>query len=88
MHGLESHSGTWDDLVARFASADAPSPSFLAVDLRGHGSTPVGDETAFTPAALAADVAACVEAHARQAGGKVVLVGHSMGARVAARVGL
>ena len=86
VHGLESHSGTWDDLVARFASADAPSPSFLAVDLRGHGSTPVGDETAFTPAALAADVAACVEAHARQAGGKVVLVGHSMGARVAARV--
>ena len=86
VHGLESHSGTWDDLIARFASADAPSPSFLAVDLRGHGSTPVGDEAAFTPAALAADVAACVEAHARQAGGKVVLVGHSMGARVAARV--
>ena len=54
VHGLESHSGTWDDLVARFASADAPSPSFLAVDLRGHGSTPVGDEATFTPAALAA----------------------------------
>jgi pimeloyl-ACP methyl ester carboxylesterase len=86
VHGLESHSGTWDDLVARFASADAPSPSFLAVDLRGHGSTPVGDEASFTPAALAADVASCVEAHAREAGGKVVLVGHSMGARVAARV--
>ena len=87
VHGLESHSGTWDDLIARFASADAPSPSFLAVDLRGHGSTPVGDEASFTPAALAADVAACVEAHAgASAGRKVVLVGHSMGARVAARV--
>ena len=87
VHGLESHSGTWDDLVARFASADAPSPSFLAVDLRGHGRTPVGNEASFTPAALAADVAACVEAHAgASAGRKVVLVGHSMGARVAARV--
>ena len=87
VHGLESHSGTWDDLVARFASAGAPAPSFLAVDLRGHGRTPVGDEASFTPAALAADVAACVEAHAgASAGRKVVLVGHSMGARVAARV--
>ena len=87
VHGLESHSGTWDDLIARFASADAPSPSFLAVDLRGHGRTPVGNEASFTPAALAADVAACVEAHAgASAGRKVVLVGHSMGARVAARV--
>ena len=89
VHGLESHGGTWDDLVARFASADAPAPAFLTVDLRGHGRTPVGDESAFTPAALAADVAACVEAHAgptRAAGRNVVLVGHSMGARVAARV--
>ena len=86
VHGLEpSRRGTISSAV-RHPSFDVLQPSFLAVDLRGHGSTPVGDETAFTPAALAADVAACVEAHARQAGGKVVLVGHSMGARVAARV--
>ena len=89
VHGLESHGGTWDDLVARFVASERSSPSFLAVDLRGHGRTPVGNEASFTPAALAADVAACVEAHAgptRAAGRNVVLVGHSMGARVAARV--
>ena len=85
VHGLESHGGTWDDLVARFAASERSSPSFLAVDLRGHGLTPVGDEASFTPGALAADVAACVEAHNRE-GRKVVLVGHSMGGRIAARL--
>ena len=85
VHGLESHGGTWDDLVARFVASERSSPSFLAVDLRGHGLSPVGDEASFTPGALAADVAACVEAHNRE-GRKVVLVGHSMGGRVAARL--
>lgn len=85
VHGLESHGGTWDDLVARFVASERSSPSFLAVDLRGHGLTPVGDEASFTPGALAADVAACVEAHNRE-GRKVVLVGHSMGGRIAARL--
>jgi len=85
VHGLESHSGTWDALMSRFAASKEPSPSFLAVDLRGHGLTPVGEELDFGPATLARDVMACVTAHNASAE-KFILVGHSMGARVATRL--
>ena len=54
------------------------------MDLRGHGLTPVGPEPEFLPANLAADVAACAATHAP--GERVVLVGHSMGGRVAVRL--
>ena len=37
VHGLESFSGTWDGVMARVAAQPSPSPSILAVDLRGHG---------------------------------------------------
>ena len=93
VHGLESFSGTWDAVRARCASPDGPhrhrAPNILALDLRGHGLTPVGDEDDFSPAALAADVVACARAHmtAHGAGGKdtFTIVGHSMGSRVALR---
>lgn len=93
VHGLESFSGTWDAVRARCASPDGPhrdaAPAILALDLRGHGLTPLGDEDDFSPATLAADVVACARAHmtAHGAGGKdtFTIVGHSMGSRVALR---
>ena len=85
VHGLESFSGTWDGVMARIAAQPPPSPSLLAVDLRGHGYTPPGPEDEYTPASLAADVVALAVAHGARASQPCVLVGHSMGGRVALR---
>ena len=91
VHGLESFSGTWDAVRARCASPDGPhrdrAPAILALDLRGHGLTPVGDEDDFSPATLAADVVACARAHMTPGAGRdtFTIVGHSMGSRVALR---
>ena len=85
VHGLESFSGTWDGVMARVAAQPTPSPSLLAVDLRGHGYTPPGPEHEYGPAALADDVVALAVAHGACASRPFVLVGHSMGGRVAMR---
>ena len=85
VHGLESFSGTWDGVMARVAAQPTPSPSLLAVDLRGHGYTPPGPEHEYGPAALADDVVALAVAHGACASRPFILVGHSMGGRVAMR---
>ena len=85
VHGLESHSGTWDNLMSRFASSPDQSPAFLAVDLRGHGLSSIGDPGEFHPATLAADVMQCADKH-NTSGDRFILVGHSMGSRVATRL--
>jgi pimeloyl-ACP methyl ester carboxylesterase len=89
LHGLDSSSNTWSSLQAALAREGVAS---VAVDLRGHGESPFGTETDFGPSALVRDVR---EDLTRKSAGDtasklniafpVVLVGHSMGGRIAMR---
>lgn len=56
----------------------------IAVDLRGHGRSEVMPPGAYTPAHYVSDLESIVAA--RSAGRKFVLIGHSMGAQIAARL--
>ena len=80
VHGLDSSKETFSATLAELTAAGYPA---VAIDLRGHGESPLGDEAAFSPAALASDVLAAV--HALNPPSGAVLVGHSMGGRVAMR---
>jgi pimeloyl-ACP methyl ester carboxylesterase len=117
IHGLDSAKDTWSQVLADLARDRYPA---LAVDLRGHGESPLypaaksheqsqhqhqhphqhqhqhrqqpdgtqrrdadGDDSTFSTAALAADVRRSL--WERGVRGRVVLVGHSMGGRVAMR---
>mmetsp|Transcript_66535 Transcript_66535/g.110633 ORF Transcript_66535/g.110633 Transcript_66535/m.110633 type:complete len:158 (-) Transcript_66535:857-1330(-) len=79
LHGLDSSKETWSGVLADLHQNGYPA---IALDLRGHGESPLGCPTEFTPTALAQDVLAACEAHGI---GRYVLVGHSMGGRVAMR---
>ena len=81
VHGLDSSKETWKGVLSELARRGYPA---LAVDLRGHGESPFGPPEDFSAPALAQDVWAAVEAHG--VSGPVVLVGHSMGGRVAMRM--
>ncbi len=79
VHGLDSSKETWKGVLGDLAARGYPAVAF---DLRGHGETALGDPDDFSPSALAADV---LEAVRSQGLSDVVLVGHSMGGRVAMR---
>ena len=81
VHGLDSSRETFAGTVAALAAAGYPA---LALDLRGHGESPLGAVDEFSSEALARDVVAAVEA--RGVAKPWVLVGHSMGGRVAMEV--
>tara|TARA_B110001452_G_scaffold35422_2_gene27257 strand:- start:6169 stop:7158 length:990 start_codon:yes stop_codon:yes gene_type:complete len=81
VHGLDSSKETWSGVLSDLAARGYPT---LALDLRGHGESPLGPPDDFSAEALASDVWAAVAAHGVQ--GPVVLVGHSMGGRIAMRV--
>jgi pimeloyl-ACP methyl ester carboxylesterase len=55
----------------------------VALDLRGHGESPLGKKEDFSPGSLAADVRESIQNLGIQ--GPIVLVGHSMGGRIAMR---
>jgi pimeloyl-ACP methyl ester carboxylesterase len=56
----------------------------LAVDQRGNGESALGPEEAFSIVAMVADLKATVDRHhLLENGKKIVLVGHSMGGRIA-----
>lgn len=86
IHGLDSWSGTWQGTAEELARRGL---ACIALDLRGHGLSPLGAAADFGPARLAADVrAALLKAGVLRAKGKspgLVLVGHSMGGRIAMR---
>ncbi|MCL4534826.1 MAG: alpha/beta hydrolase [Bacteroidetes bacterium] len=76
LHGLTSQAHTWDQL----AEALAPQYRVIALDLRGHGDSekpPVGYTTG--------DFAADLEGFVKRLGiTPFILMGHSLGARIAA----
>ncbi len=79
VHGLDSSKETWSGTMARLTMDNYPC---ISLDLRGHGESPLGDEGEFSAPALAADVLEAIKAHGIE---RAVLVGHSMGARIAMR---
>jgi len=82
VHGLGEHPGRYEALAAQFVHWGL---DVRAVHLRGHGraSGPRGD--APTPTAMLDDVAAAIDA-VREPGRPFILVGHSLGGLLAARV--
>ncbi|CAK9052124.1 unnamed protein product [Durusdinium trenchii] len=81
IHGLDSWSGTWESLMEDLAKRGLHT---LAVDLRGHGESPLGKADDFSPEQLAADVRSTLQAAGLlDVSGCVALVGHSMGGRIA-----
>lgn len=81
VHGLDSSKQTWTTVQAEMTRRGLPT---LALDLRGHGESKLGDPQQFSSEALARDVVRAVDAHGVQK--PWILVGHSMGGRVAMRV--
>lgn len=82
VHGLDSSSRTW---VGVMSSLTSPS---VAVDLRGSGTSPLGETDAFSRENVVRDLKKVVEEHDLLHGNgdikrrPFVLVGHSLGGRV------
>ncbi len=77
IHGLDSSSHTWRRVQERISS-----PS-IAIDCRGCGNSDLGNPDDFTSDALVADVKSVVDSHPLLQMKRFVLVGHSMGGRIA-----
>lgn len=77
VHGLDSAKDTWSSLLSKFPG------NAIALDLRGHGESPLGLEENFTPHQLVTDIYQCLREN--QVNFPIVLVGHSMGGRVVMR---
>ncbi len=77
IHGLDSSSHTW-----RRVQQSLTTPS-IAIDCRGCGHSDLGDPGDFHPDALIADVKSVVDSHPLLQKKRFVLVGHSMGGRIA-----
>ena len=75
LHGLGSNALSWAALVANL---EASGERVTAIDLPGHGDNP-------EDAASTNDLVDYVVAHLKKVSGKVHLVGHSLGAWVAAK---
>ena len=75
LHGLGSNAMSWGALIARL---EAGGDRVTAIDLPGHGANPE-DATSIN------DLVDYVVTHMRELSGKVHLVGHSLGAWVAAK---
>ncbi|MEE8556903.1 MAG: alpha/beta hydrolase [Myxococcota bacterium] len=78
LHGFGNEAHFWDDL----APALAPHYRTLALDLRGHGDSDHDPEGRYDHLSMARDLEAVTEALGLE---RVVLVGHSLGGRVALR---
>jgi pimeloyl-ACP methyl ester carboxylesterase len=78
LHGFGNDAHVWEDL----APLVAPHYRTLALDLRGHGESDRDPEGRYDHLSMARDVAAVCDALAIR---RVVIVGHSLGGRVAMR---
>ncbi|MFP3582621.1 alpha/beta hydrolase [Paraburkholderia sp. SIMBA_055] len=80
LHGWTCDSHDWSWQLPLFESRYR----VVAVDLRGHGRSELMPPGAYTPANYVADIEAFIAT--RYPGQKFVLVGHSMGGQIAARL--
>jgi pimeloyl-ACP methyl ester carboxylesterase len=79
LHGFGNDAHVWDD----FAPAVAPYYRTLAFDLRGHGDSSRDPQLRYDHETMASDVIAVTEGLELR---RFVLIGHSMGGRVAMRL--
>lgn len=82
LHGWTCDSHDWSWQLPHFENRFR----VLAVDLRGHGRSQVMPPGSYTPAQYVADIEELIAT--RYPGEKFMLVGHSMGGQIAARLGL
>jgi len=78
VHGFGHHAHVWDDLAPELA----PYYRVLALDLRGHGDSDRDPAGRYDPETLVRDLDAATQ---RLGIDRLVLVGHSLGGRVAMR---
>ena len=78
VHGLDSTRFTWN----RFIAATPSSWNTIALDLRGHGESPLGNAAMFNASNVARDIHHTLHNHG-SVSFPFVLCGHSMGGRVA-----
>jgi len=76
IHGLDSSSQTW----SRFAEEDLDA---VALDLRGAGQSKMGLLDDFSQEALVKDIHSTLQGMKHECTSKFVLVGHSLGGRIA-----
>lgn len=76
IHSLAGHTGHWTHQLAHVRATRRA----VALDLRGHGSSPVPAGNDYSVPAMARDVAAALNQPRLE---RVILVGHSIGALVA-----
>jgi pimeloyl-ACP methyl ester carboxylesterase len=75
LHGITGHARVWDHLAAAL-----PGRRVLALDQRGHGDSDAAPDDDYRVATMADDVAAFAGSLRLE---RFVLVGHSMGGRIA-----
>lgn len=76
IHSLAGHTGHWTDQLAHVRA----TRHAVALDLRGHGRSPLPADSDYSVPAMARDVAAALDELRLE---RVILVGHSIGALVA-----
>jgi pimeloyl-ACP methyl ester carboxylesterase len=80
LHGWTCDSHDWSWQLPLFESKYC----VIAADLRGHGRSEVMPSGAYTPADYVADIEALIST--KYPGQKFIIVGHSMGGQIAARL--
>lgn len=78
IHGLDSSKETWSGVINDLVSSGYPA---IAIDIRGHGETDVGPVKDFSTRNIAQDILNYITHLNLEK--PVVLVGHSMGGRIA-----
>src|SRR6478736_1990281 len=82
VHGLGEHIGRYAHVASRL---NASRWSVVGYDQRGHGASPGERGRITAPDDLLADLAAVIDDVRAEAGGPLVLLGHSLGGLVASR---
>jgi pimeloyl-ACP methyl ester carboxylesterase len=89
VHGLDSSSKTWEATMDQLSKLkETTEIPCLAVDQRGCGYSPLGNPDAFSQTALEQDLHAAIcrcqaDLQLSEADSKVILLGHSLGGRIA-----